>query len=544
MAADRVPRTAGAAVIADPIERGLQRGWRVYDAAKLDRDLHLEADVAIVGTGAGGGTAAEILGAAGLHVVLIEEGPLKSSRDFHMLEREAYPALYQASAARQTKDKAVTILQGRAVGGSTTVNWTASFRTPRATLAYWRERCGLRDYTPELLEPWFARMERRLDIRPWALAPNENNAALRRGAARLGIATGIVPRNVTGCANLGYCGLACPINAKQSMLVTTIPAALDGGAVLVHRARAERLMVRGRRVSELRCTAAADDGAPRRNAVTVKANVFIAAAGGIGTPALLLRSGVPDPYGLIGKRTFLHPVVLSAAVMPERVDAFSGAPQSVYSDHFLTGRAFDGPIAFKLEVPPVHPLLMAVTMPGFGAADARLMADLPHTQVILALLRDGFHDESKGGTVELAPDGSPVLDYPLTDYLWEGARRAFLTMAEIQFAAGASSVLPVHESARPYGSWPQARAAIPALALQPGLVRVVSAHVMGGCAMGGDERASVIDGDGRHRVLENLYVFDGSVFPTSLGVNPQLSIYAIAGRMAAALAGRLGARSG
>ena len=120
-------------MIRDPIREGLAAGWKVTDAGALDRDRVIEADVAIVGSGAGGGMTAEILAAAGLDVVLIEEGPLRSSSDFHMLEAEAYPQLYQESAARKTLDKAITVLQGRCVGGSTTVNWTSSFRTPQAT---------------------------------------------------------------------------------------------------------------------------------------------------------------------------------------------------------------------------------------------------------------------------------------------------------------------------------------------------------------------------------------------------------------------------
>ncbi|HEX8806020.1 MAG TPA: GMC family oxidoreductase N-terminal domain-containing protein, partial [Candidatus Aquilonibacter sp.] len=147
-------------MIPDPIAAGLARGWKAYDASTFDRDRTFDCDVAIVGTGAGGGTAAEILASAGLHVVMIEEGPLRSSRDFHMLEREAYPQLYQESAGRRTKDKGIVILQGRTVGGSTTVNWTSSFRTPPQTLAYWNEQYGLRDYTVDALAPWFARMER------------------------------------------------------------------------------------------------------------------------------------------------------------------------------------------------------------------------------------------------------------------------------------------------------------------------------------------------------------------------------------------------
>ncbi len=150
-----------------------------------------------------------------------------------MLEAQAYPQLYQESAGRKTKDKGISILQGRCVGGSTTVNWTSSFRTPPATLEYWQRNFGLTELTVAELAPWFAMMERRLDIAAWTTAPNANNDALRRGAERLGIATGTMRRNVTGCWNLGYCGLGCPTQAKQSMLVTTIPAALSQGGVLV-----------------------------------------------------------------------------------------------------------------------------------------------------------------------------------------------------------------------------------------------------------------------------------------------------------------------
>src|SRR5258705_6079101 len=169
-------------MLTDPIQDGLSRGWRVIDAGTLADDRAYEADVCIVGTVAGGGVTAEILTKAGLNVILVEEGPLKSSRDFQMKEADAYPQLYQESAARKTKDKAINILQGRCVGGSTTVNWTSSFRTPVATLGHWATTFGLAGFADGDLAPWFDRTERRLGIGPWLLAPNENNDALRRGA--------------------------------------------------------------------------------------------------------------------------------------------------------------------------------------------------------------------------------------------------------------------------------------------------------------------------------------------------------------------------
>jgi hypothetical protein len=270
--------------LADPVLDGLARGWKVIDASSPGRDLTLEADVAIVGTGAGGGIAAEILADAGLRVLMVEEGPLKSSTDFRMREADAYRDLYQESAARKTADKAINILQGRCVGGGTTVNWTSSFRTPAATLAHWQATHGWSRDGAADLAPWFDRVEARLGIAPWLIAPNANNAALARGAATLGIHHDVIRRNVRGCWNLGYCGMGCPTNAKQSMLVTTIPHALDAGATLVTRARALRYVVRGDDIESLECVAMDATGTtPTTRRITVRARTFVTAAGAIGS---------------------------------------------------------------------------------------------------------------------------------------------------------------------------------------------------------------------------------------------------------------------
>ncbi|HJV85671.1 MAG TPA: GMC family oxidoreductase [Noviherbaspirillum sp.] len=526
--------------IPDPIQAGLANGWKVIDAATLKDKRTVEADVAIIGTGAGGGVTAEILALAGLNVVLIEEGPLKSSSDFKMREAQAYPALYQESAARKTKDKAINILQGRAVGGSTTINWTSSFRTPKSTLNYWQEAFGLHDYTTELMAPWFAMMERRLNIESWPLPPNRNNELLREGATKLGIPVAGIRRNVKGCWNLGYCGMGCPTNAKQSMLITTIPAALSRGATLLTRARAEKFLFSGDKVDSLSCVALDETGlAPSGTTINVRARHYVVAGGAINSPALLLRSQAPDPNGLLGKRTFLHPTVISSALFAQKVEGFSGAPQTVYSDHFLGTQPIDGAIGYKLEAPPLHPLLFSTTMAGFGAQHAATMKQFAHAHALLALLRDGFNEESVGGTVQLKDDGSPVLDYPISDFVWDGVRRALLTMAEIQFAAGAQVVVPVHEMAEAYTSWPAAKKAIEALPYKPRTTRVVSAHVMGGCTMSDDTKRGVVASNGRYHGVSNLSVHDGSLFPTSIGANPQLSIYGITARLASGLATQL-----
>jgi choline dehydrogenase-like flavoprotein len=521
----------------DPYVEGLARGWQIVDASALTGDRQLEADVVIVGTGAGGGVTAETLCKAGLKVVLLEEGPLKTTRDFKMRESEAYPSLYQESAARQTKDKGISILQGRTVGGSTTVNWTSSFRTPPDTLTFWQKNFGLKDHTVEQLQPWFEMMERRLHVQDWLTAPNANNNVLKVGAEKLGISWGHIRRNINGCWNLGYCGMGCPTNAKQSMLITTIPFALQHGATLVHHVRAHHLLLDGDRVLGVECQAMDQAGVrPGSARVKVKAPHVVLSAGAIGSPALLLRSKAPDPYKLVGSRTFLHPTTISMATMPGKIDASSGAPQSLYSDHFLHTQPVDGDIGFKIEVPPLHPLLASINVMASGEQHAQFMSQFQHVNAMLSLLRDGFHPQSTGGQVELRSDDTPVLDYKISEYVWQGVRHSLLAMGEMQFAAGATMAMPAHDQATPQTSFAAYKKALEALPMEVLRSRVVSAHVMGGCRMGSDPKNAVINADGQHHHLRNLHVIDGSMFPTSIGANPQLSIYGIAARNAAKLA--------
>ncbi len=151
--------------------------------------------------------------------------------------------------------------------------------------------------------------------------------------------------------------------------------------------------------------------------------------------------------------------------------------------------------------------------------------------------------QSPGGRVRLRDDRTPLLDYPLTAFVMDGARRALLSMAELQFAAGAREVIPTHELARSYRSWDEAKREIAALPIKPQLTRVFSAHAMGGCGFAGEAKLGVVQPNGQHWQLENLSVHDGSLFPTSVGANPQLSIYGIVNRLASGLTLRLTGRT-
>lgn len=514
---------------------GVAKGWDIRDASTLQQNLKLDADVVIIGSGAGGGIAAEMLSTAGLKVVMLEEGALYTSRDFAELDEfKAYSRLYQEGAGRATSDGAIPILQGRAVGGTTLVNWTTSIRTPDQTLAHWASQFEVRDAGAEAMAPWFTRIEAQLGIAPWAMPPNANNSMLRDGCEKLGLHWKTVPRNVRGCWNLGYCGFGCPTNAKQSMLVTTLPVALDHGMTLLHHARVERLDFRQGQVVGVHASALDSETRHRTGMhIELRARHYIVAAGAINTPALLLRSQAPDPHKRIGLRSCIHPVNLSLADFEQPIDGYHGAPQSIYSDHFLWPDAAQ--LGFKLEVPPMQPLLISSVLGGYGKGLADDMARLPHAQALIALMRDGFHEQSSGGRIRIDDDGQPLFDYDVHDPLWDGLRRAYLAMAEIQFAAGAKHVRPLHLDAQNYRSWPEAKAAIAALPMAKHRTGLVTAHLMGGCAMGENREQCVVDSYGRFHAAENLSVFDGSIFPTSIGANPQLTIYAFISRNASKL---------
>jgi choline dehydrogenase-like flavoprotein len=491
-------------------------------------------DVCIIGSGAGGATLAAGLCEAGLSVVLLEAGGHFTRQTFSPHEGEAYPALYQDRGTRATADLAITILQGRAVGGSTTVNWTTCYRTPSRILAHWAAHHAVEGLTDDALRPHFEAVEARLSIAPWPVErANANNRALLNGAAALGWPAAPTSRNVKGCANSGLCGLGCPVDGKQSMLVTSIPDAVSAGLRLYADVEARRVVVEGGRVVRVEAEVVRRaDSAPTGVAVTVRPKVLVLSGGAINTPALLLRSGI-NTNGRVGLRTFLHPVIAVAGRYPERIDGFYGAPQSVASHHLIDR----GPerVGLFFEAGPVQPMLIATATPLFGEEMAAFMAELAHVSGLISLAVDGLLPGDDGGTVRVDAAGRPRVDYPIRPALAEAFRAGHEALAQVHLAAGATEVYTLHRQPRRLRS----TADIAQLAGAPYGAHehaIFTAHQMGGCAMGEDPSRAVVRSDLRHHSLPNLFVVDGSVLPTSLGVNPSQTIYALAHRARAVVA--------
>lgn len=505
---------------------------RVQRGDDVASDLDLETDVCVVGSGAGGAVLAAELAQAGRRVVLLEEGGHRTKRDFDMHEGTMIPLLYSERGGRATADQAIMVLQGRCVGGSTVVNYTTCFRTPETTLVRWKEKHGIDGLDHAALVPSWEKVEARLGIAEIRLDQvNKNNRVLWDGCGALGWERQLLKRNVRNCRHSGYCGMGCAFDAKQAMHVTYVLDALAAGARVHANARVDRLEREGNRITAVHATVLDPvTDRPTGRKIRVKAKHVALCGGAVNNPRLLFLSGITE--GPVGKKTWFHPLVISTARMKNRIEAFYGAPQSVSSHQFADrGRE----MGYFIECAPVHPVLGSIASPGFGEAHAERMTLLPHLSAMYAHFIDGFDDEEQGATVTITEHGNPKVHYHYTERLWSAMRDAQKNLARIQLAAGAEIVSTLHPE--PVEMRSEADLAkIDRAEYAPNSVVIVTAHLMGGCRMGADPRESVVRPDFRHHVVENLSVVDGSVFPTSLGVNPSLTIYGLATHAAKGIA--------
>ena len=481
----------------------------------------LDAEVIVVGTGAGGAACAAELAEGGARVVLIEEGSLIRTEDFLPHPSAMMKRTYREMASTVIMGPPhIAYAEGRCVGGSTTINGGMSFRTPEHILDQWAKEYQLPTLSPDQMAPWFARVERRTGVSlqlPETIG--EDSRLMRAGANAMGYRWTPNTRSQIACVGTNNCGFGCPTGAKQSTLVSYVPRALQAGATLITDCRVKDILTQGTKVCGVR--GAVIDPRTRRPSgeVTVRAERVVLACGAVHTPLLLLRNRIANASREVGKNFLCHPNAKVTGLFPHEVQGWKGVSQGQQVRHFQE----DGIVIAENFVPPG---LLAVASPSVGDRTFEAMKRYNQTVTAACLLED-----TVTGRVRRGPWGSPWIRYRFSQQDTERAVRGVSYLARMLFAAGASEV---HV---PFPMLPALRSEADITAFEnssfrPRDLELFTVHLMGTAAMGRLASKSVVDEWGHSHDVDGLYIADASVFPSAIGVNPQVTIMALASRTA------------
>ena len=491
----------------------------ILDAATVTRDVQRAADVVVVGTGAGGAVVAATLAEAGARVLLLEEGAYHRTEEFTARPLDMVARLYRNRGLTATLGvPTIGLPLGCTVGGTTAINSGTCFPAPDYVLEQWAREEGLDDYAPAHLAPRFEEVSRRLGVRP---VPEEllgpNAQLFRKGAEALGFAGQPIPRNARGCVGTGVCAFGCPTGAKQSTNLSYVPAALEAGAELVTHARVRRVLLDGRRAIGVEANLLDERGVSNGRSLRALGNATVIATGAVHTPVLLRTSGVRHPA--LGRNLRIHPAARVGALFDEPVRGWIGVPQSYHVSQFER----EGIFIQGIFAPPA---IEAPTVPGIGREHRERMRRFSHLGSFGALISD-----SGTGRVAAAPGGQPLVLYSLAPADRRRLARAVSLTAQAWFAAGATEVFPSVRSRPVLRSIAEARALaddeIPAKYFD-----VMAFHPMGTARMSADPARGVVGSSGGVHGYEGLYVADASVLPSSTRRNPQLTIMAVATKIA------------
>lgn len=500
---------------------------QVTVAADLDEDQVLDADVVVIGTGAGGAAAAYELACRGLAVVMVEEGAYHDRRDFDGDLMKVMPTLYRIGATVATGNVLIPVPVGRSVGGTTTINSGTCLRTPPRTLAKWREEFGLHAFTDESMALWFDRVEEMLAVQTAEMKYiGPIGEVIAQGADKLGL-HGHHPlqRNASGCDGQGLCQMGCPTDAKRSTNVSYVPAALNRGAFLYTGFKAEKLRRQGDTVTGIEARGRNRHGMTVR--LTVRAREVVVAMGTFFTPLFLQANGVNNPN--LGRHLSLHPAGVVNAWVPDRDFRNS---QTISQGYGLDDLADDG-LMFEGGTIPFagHGLTANVYGHDF----------VQHAERYQQTAYFGFmvQDTSRGSVRAGPHPDSPIIRYHMNGLDFARFLRGIETLAKIYLAAGAKEVIIPGPQRHTVIRSEAELSAFLCRDHKPTDFLMSAYHPLGTARMAATIADGVCDSDLRVFGWNGLSVMDGSVVPSSLGANPQVTIMALAGRAAARLADRL-----
>ncbi len=486
---------------------------------QLNGTAKLSADVLVIGSGAGGGVVAAELAAAGKDVLVVEKGGYYSDENLPKSEMQGMRDLYEVRGSLRTSDLGFIVLAGSTLGGGTAVNWMTSLDPPAELLNEWANRFGFHGVDSAQFAESLKFVKRRIHVTTEESSANAQNAFLERGCRELGYSVSTIPRNSKGCIDCDFCGFGCRHGAKQDTRNTFLHDAVQHGARILVRATVQRILHQAGAVTGAELLVEMADGEPRKLSVTC--NQVVVAAGAIHTPALLTRSGLTNPN--IGANLYLHPVSAAFARYEEEVCSWKGAPQTRVSEQFadLDGDGY----GFRLEVCPAHPGLWALGLPWqSGRHHRHLMEQLPYLANLIILSRDKYP-----GRVATDRAGQPVLKYRLHPYDAKHLMQGVQAALRVHRAAGAVDIYGSHNDClhfdcRNGGNFEEYIDRTRQLGTGTNHFGLFCAHQMSSCRAAGSPKLGAVDPSGQSYEVKNLFVADGSVLPTSTGVNPMLTI--------------------
>lgn len=483
------------------------------------RDIDDSADAVVVGSGAGGAVVAKELSEAGMRVILIEEGGSYTGKDFNRKPLDMFRLLYRdAGLTTVGLNPMIFLPLGRCLGGTTTINSGTCYRAPSYILKKWREEYGIDDLTEENMNRWYSRVEKIINVET---VPEELLGSIgkliKEGAKKLGYRAGNIPRNVRNCKGCGHCAFGCIEDAKQSTNLSYIPIAEQHRTKVYIHSRATKITIENGQAQGIEAEIVEGNGRKTGFKLKVKSKYIFIACGALHSPALLLKNRIGNRH--TGKHLRIHPSMRVSAIYDEVIKGWEGVPQSFHVHEFEEEGIF-------LQGQFVPPGVEAPMLPGIGIEHRTLMENYDRLASFGALISD----ESEG-RIHALPDGKPFATYRLNKRDFHKLLRAAAITADLFFASGAKKVFfPIFSM--PSASSPLELNKLFELVKKPNQIEMMAFHPMGTLRMSADPDEGAVDINGEVYGVKNLFVTDASIFPTSTRINPQLTIMAMATRIA------------
>ena len=497
---------------------------QVYPGRFHKGSLELEADVVVVGSGAGGAVVAAKLAEAGQHVIILEEGGNLHSKDHAKMRpsqslRHAWREAGLTMATGIGDTPMINVMMGRCVGGSSALTGGVCFRIPEIVLNEWRMKHGLTDFTPEKIENFYQEVEANVHVETVPVNMQSKSTQLfGKGAEQMGYSLKPMRRNTNGCVGWSSCNFGCPQEAKLSVTVSYLPRATAAGAKIYSDCLVERVIIEGDQAKGVRGRLLNRPGGKPGDYFEVRDPRVVLAAGTYYTPLILLNSRIGEKSKAVGRNLTLHPAFRIMARFDERVDGWSGAMQSAYSSEFE-------PQGIQLNSIFVPGGILVAALPGIASEHIQRARQAPH----LAIFGANLHDKA-GGRVRRGFGREPFVTYKMADEDRAKVPKALRIAGATFFAAGAKEIFLPMLGLEGLDADEFCRLDLSALPVKR--LECTSQHPLGTCRMGINPHSSVVNPWGQTWEVRDLFLTDGSIIPTSLGVNPQLTIMTMATRIA------------